>query len=491
MPNTYVWGNCDMKSVWSDTVKIPARESLKGNKKADVAVIGGGMAGLLIAYYLQKQGKRVIVLEANRIAGGQTKNTTAKITSQHGVMYSKLEQQLGEKYAKAYASACQEAIDAFEHLIREEEINCHFERVHSYLYSLHDKDELMKELVSARRAGLPVSFREKLPLPFRTEGAVCFENQAQFHPLEFVKAISEKLIIYEHTKVLTVKGHHVNTEHGTVHAEHVVFATQYPFLRSPGFYFLRQHQERSYVMAIEGVEKWEGMYYGTERGDLSFRWYENILLVGGGGHRTGELKGICGYTALEAQISSLFGSYREVARWSAQDCMPHDDLYFIGRYSMYLPNWYVATGFKKWGMTGAMLSAQIITDLICGRENPYAKIFAPKRLHRRVARPNLRHDLCVSTVSVGKGYFHWPIRSTQYPAKGEARIIRRGIKRLGVYRDEKGKLHTVSVKCPHLGCELAWNSEEKTWDCPCHGSRFHYDGKLIDGPAQKEIGVTQ
>lgn len=480
-----------MKSIWSDTVKIPKREPLKGNKRADVVVIGAGMAGLLTAYYLQKYGKRVIVLEADRIAGGQTKNTTAKITSQHGLIYTKLEQEFGEKYAKAYAKASQEAIEHFAKLIEEEKMDCHFERVNSYLYSTSDKEELMRELAAARRAGIRVSFRDKLPLPFQTKGAVCFENQAQFHPLEFIKHLSEKLIIYENTKVLNVKGHHVNTEHGTVYAEKVVFTTQYPFLRSPGFYFLRQHQERSYVIAIKNIEKWDGMYYGTEYGDLSFRWYEDILLVGGGGHRTGETKGVCGYTSLEAQISALFGKYTEVARWSAQDCMPHDDLYFIGRFSLYLPHWFVATGFKKWGMTGSMVSAQIIADLICEKENAYVKIFAPKRLHCKASKKNLSHDLCVSASAIGRGYFHWPIRKTQYPKKGEARIIRRGTKRLGVYHDEKGKLHTVSVKCPHLGCELAWNPEEKTWDCPCHGSRFHYDGKLIDGPAQKEIGISQ
>ena len=480
-----------MKSIWTDTVNIPEREALKGNKKADVAVIGAGMAGILIAYYLQKQGKRVIVLEADRIAGGQTKNTTAKITSQHGLFYSKLADTFGERFAGAYARANQEAIEQFARLVEEEEMDCHFERVNSYLYATKDKSELMREYETARKLKIPVHFREKLPLPFQTKGAVCFENQAQFHPLEFIKHISEKLIIFERTKVVNVKGNYVNTEHGSVYANQIVFATHYPFLRSPGFYFFREHQERSYVIAIQGVEKWEGMYYGTAPGDLSFRWYEDILLVGGGGHRTGEAKGVCGYTALEAQICSLFGTYKEVARWSAQDCMPHDDRYFIGRYSLYLPHWYIASGFKKWGMTGAMVSAQMITDLICGKENPYTNIFAPKRLHFRASKQKLGHDLCVSACKVGRGYFHWPITKTQYPEKGKACVIRRGLKRLGVYRDEKGTLHAVSVKCPHLGCELSWNPEEKTWDCPCHGSRFHYDGKLIDGPAQKEIGVTR
>ncbi len=480
-----------MKSIWSDTVKIPERESLRGNKRAEVVVIGAGMAGILTAYYLQKQGRRVIVLEADRIASGQTKHTTAKITSQHGLIYSELEKLYGRLFAKTYADASQSAIEQYAALIEEEKIDCQFERVNSYLYSTKEKSQLLHELELAKKFGIPASFKEKLPLPFQTKGAVCFENQAQFHPLKFIKHLAESLIIFEHTKVLSVKGNCVQTEQGTVYADKIVFTTQYPFLRSPGFYFLRQHQERSYVIAIKDVKKWEGMYYGTEAGDLSFRWYNDILLVGGGGHRTGEPKGVYGYTALEAQICSLFGSYTEVARWSAQDCMPHDDLYFIGQYSLYLPHWFVATGFKKWGMTGSMIAAQVITDLICGKENPYAKIFAPKRLHCGASKKKLGQDLCVSASNVGKGYFHWPLTKTQYPKMGEAKIIRKGIKRLGVYCDEKGKLHTVSVKCPHLGCELAWNAEEKTWDCPCHGSRFHYDGKLVDGPGQKEIGISQ
>lgn len=278
----------EMDSIWSQTVQIPERKALTTEEMADVAVIGAGIAGLLTAYYLQKEGKKVVVLEADRIAGGQTKNTTAKITSQHGMIYSSLIENYGEEKARLYAGANEMAIKEYEELIKKEQIDCHFERLSSYLYSTEDADKLKKEAKAAASLGIKSYFTQKNALPFKAVGAVCFEEQAQFHPLEFVKRLAEALIIYEKTRVLKVKGHCIETNRGKVFAKYIVFTTHYPFPNVPGLYFARQHQERSYVLALSGIPKWEGMYYSADENGISFRWFHDILLFGGGGHRTGK-----------------------------------------------------------------------------------------------------------------------------------------------------------------------------------------------------------
>ncbi|MCM1084332.1 MAG: FAD-dependent oxidoreductase [Clostridium sp.] len=474
-----------MESIWRMETDIEKRAALKGNIKTEVAVIGAGMAGILTAYFLMKQGKHVVVLEKNRIGNGQTGNTTAKITSQHGYIYSTLVKYYGEKNARLYARANEAAIADYRRLIDQENIDCCFEMADSYLYSQKDDALLKKEFHIAKKLGLPVSYVEDTELPFAVKGALCFKNQAQLQPLAFVKHIARHLTIYENTEVLHVSGHKIRTNNGTVYADSIVFAAHYPFPKVPGFYFLRQHQERSYVIAIRGIPKFKGMYYPVEQG-LSLRWYQDMLLVGGGAHRTGESTLGKGYTGLKKQIDTIYKDYTEVARWSAQDALSHNELPFIGHFSVLRPYWYVATGFKKWGMTGSMIAAQINTALICGKENEFARLFTPQRLHPIASCKKLFSDLGVSMKGLSKGQFYIPIREKSKPLKGQAKIVRCGIRRYGLYTDDDGTLHAISVKCPHMGCELAWNSETRTWDCPCHGSRFTCDGALLDGPSLKD-----
>ena len=474
------------ESIWSRTTEIPPRRPLPGDVTADAAVIGAGMAGILTAFLLSRRGISVIVLEADRIAGGQTKNTTAKITSQHGLFYQKLIRTAGKDRARLYASANESAVEEFETLIREEQIHCHFKRLPSYLYSRDParQADLEREARAASALGIRACFTGQTGLPFETVGAVRFENQAQFHPLEFIKALSDQVTVYEKTRVIRVKGHTVYTNRGTVTARHIVFATHYPFVNVPGFFFTRLHQDRSYCLGLSGTAPLDGMYYSVDKNGLSLRWNEDTLLLGGGSHRTGKNTAGGEYQRLKKAAKQYYPDSRIIARWSAQDCMPHDDIPFIGRYSVFRPYWYVATGFKKWGMTSSMLSAMIIRDLICGLESPYAKLFCPQRFHIRASLPSLLADLGESVVSLTKGAFHLPLRAVDLK-EGHGGIIRIGLKRYACYKDEKGILHKTSARCPHLGCELKWNPAERTWDCPCHGSRFDYDGNLIDNPAQK------
>ncbi len=438
-----------MKSIWSQETDISERKPLAGDREAEVVVIGAGMAGLLTAYFLKKRGKNVVVLEADRIAGGQTKNTTAKITSQHGLVYHSLIKQIGKERARLYAGANENAIREYHRLVEEENISCGFEMLSSNLYSRLDEEQLKKEAEAAAELGILACFTKENELPFEVAGLVCFENQAQFQPLEFIRQISKKLEVYEGTRVTTVNGHTIQTPQGKVEAEHIVFATHYPFINVPGFYFLRQHQERSYVLALSGIEPYKAMYYGVDKGDFSFRSQDDIMLFGGGAHRTGEkcCEGV--YQMLSGQAKEYFPGCREITRWSAQDCMPHDGIPFIGRYSMFRPYWYVATGFKKWGMTSSMIAAKIITEQVCGGENPYEKLFTPQRIFLRASAKNFIKDAGESTKGLLAGCFH------------------------------------PGSRCPHMGCRLIWNPNERSWDCPCHGSRFELNGTLIDNPAQK------
>lgn len=475
-----------MESVWSKEVTIPERSSLKEDLQVEAAVIGGGMAGILTAYALKCQGKEVIVLEADRIAGGQTKNTTAKITCQHGMIYDKLIKFYGKEKASVYARASKISIDAFEWLIKEKKIECGFERVSAYLYSLCDDRKLRKEAIAANYLGIPAFFTKETKLPFPVKGAVCFENQAQFHPLLFLKEISKELTIYEKTKVLSVKGHEIRTGEGTVRAKHIIFAAHYPIINVPGFYFLRQHQERSYVLAAKGIEKPEGIYYSVDKNGLSIRSTKDYVLFGGCSHRTGENKAGGKYEELRNIAGHYFPDFKETACWSAQDCIPHDGLPFIGKYSIFRPYWYVATGFKKWGMTSSMLAAFIICDQICGKKNPYQKLFSPQRLHIMAGLCNFLKDVGKSIKGLVKGAFHLPFKELEALPKGQGGIVRIGFRRFACYKDEQGRIYKISPRCPHMGCELEWNPDELSWDCPCHGSRYDYRGNLLACPAQKE-----
>lgn len=474
-----------MESIWCKDIELKERKPLPGNTSADIVVIGAGMAGILTAYLLKQQGKNVIILEADRIAGGQTKNTTAKITSQHGLIYDKLIRKYGRKKARLYARANEEAIQKFQQIVEQNHIDCDFQRIPAFLYSTQEEELLRKEAEAAARLGLPVSFQESSSLPFSTVGAVRFENQAQFHPLKFIQGIAEHLVIYENTMVYSVKGHKIYTNRGLVTAERIVFATHYPFLIIPGFYFIRQHQERSYIVAFSGAGKLEGVYYSIDEQGLSLRTEEDLLLVGAGGHRTGKNEAGGKYEYIRKQAERYFPEGREVAHWSAQDCVTHDMLPFIGAYSIFRPYWYVASGFQKWGMTLSMVSAMIICNEICGIPHPYGKLFTPWRCHPLVSAPKLAVDLGTSIKGLLAGYHLFSCGREEDLEYGHGGIVRKGFRRYGCYRDEQGKFHRISLRCPHMGCELLWNPDEKSWDCPCHGSRFDYDGRLIDNPARE------
>lgn len=430
-----------MLSVWKDNSKLPEFEKLRGDLNTDVLIIGGGMAGILCAYMLEKAGVDYALVEAETICSGITGNTTAKITSQHGLIYDKLVREFSVEEARMYLSANEAALEKYRELCAD--IDCGFEIKDSYVYSLSDRNKLEKEMTALGKIGYPAELVENLPLPVRTVGAVKFNAQAQFDPLRFVSAIAKGLSIYEHTKVLELIGTKARTADGEINAEKVVVTTHFPFINKHGSYFLKMYQHRSYVIALENAQDVGGMYVDEDKKGMSFRNYGGLLLLGGGGHRTGKQGG--GWVELESFAARNYPQAVEKYLWAAQDCMTLDGMPYIGYYSKNTPELLVAAGFNKWGMTSAMMSASILTDMLLGRKNEYARLFSPSR---SILRPQLAANGLEAVVNL---------------------------------------LTPSKKRCPHLGCALKWNSQERTWDCPCHGSRFTEDGKLIDNPATGDL----
>lgn len=430
-----------MNSLWTETAELPRFEQLKKDIRTDVLIIGGGMAGILCAYRLKQAGVDCVLAEASRICSGITKNTTAKLTLQHGLLYQKLIDRFGTERAKMYLEANQAALAEYRSICRK--IDCGFEEKDAFTYSLNDRKKIEKELAALERLGFEAELAESLPLPFETAGAVRFRNQAQFHPLKFISAIVKGLPIYENTRVQELTEHTAVTANGRITADKMIVATHFPFINKHGSYFLKMYQHRSYVIALENAPDVGGMYVDEADKGMSFRNAENLLLLGGGDHRTGKQGG--NWAELEDFAGRHYPEACEKYRWATQDCMTLDGVPYIGRYSKRTPDFYVATGFNKWGMTSSMVSARILTDMITGRKNPYAPVFSPSR---SILHPQLAVNAFESAVNL---------------------------------------LTPSSKRCPHLGCALKWNPQEHSWDCPCHGSRFTQNGKIIDNPATGDL----
>lgn len=476
-----------MKSVWSESCNFEKRDTLKGDIEAQNLVIGGGIAGILIGYMLKKNGLDVVLIDGDSIANGNTKNTTAKITSQHDLIYNKLINEFGEQKAKEYARANELAIKKYKEIIDEKNIDCDFEEMPAYVYSLKETDKIKEEVEAAKKLGIDAEYVTEVELPFEIKGAVKFNNQAQFNPLKFLKDISSDLIIYENTRALEIKEKLVITNRGNIRANNIIVATHYPIMNVPGFYFLKMHQERSYVLALENAQVLHGMYIDEDESGYSFRNYNNLLLFGGIKQRTGDNEVGGSYNKLRNASKALYPEAKEVAYWSAQDCMTLDGIPYIGKYAEDTPNIYVATGFNKWGMTSSMVAAMIISDMIVGKENDFSEIFSPRRFDLSLSINTAAKDIVETAKNFIAQKIYIPSSEIEHIKKGHGGIVEYKDEKVGVYKNQEGEVFIVSTKCAHLGCQLHWNADELTWDCPCHGSRFDYKGRLIDSPTTKDI----
>ena len=488
-------------SVWIETGPAqPVFDELAGDVVADVAVIGGGIVGITTALLLTEAGAGVALLEADRLAHGVTGHTTAKVTSQHGLIYARLRSRFGLDGARTYADANETALAWIADRVERDRIDCDFRRRAAYVYatSSSERAQVEAETEAAAAAGLPAGMAEAVPLPFATDGAERFDDQAEFHVRRYLLALVDALAaggcrIFEGTRAVEVDSHEqpavVKTAGGRVVADQVVVATHYPFL-DRSLAFARVHPERSYALVcrIAGTPP-DGMLISAGSPTRSVRAVpvdgEELLLVGGEGHRTGtggdtEER----YRRLEAFAREHWDVRSVEYRWSAQDNTTVDHVPYVGRLSPREQRVFMATGFAKWGMTGGTAAALLLADLLTGRENPWAALLDPSRLTLRASAPRLvKENLQAGLRFVGDRVTKPALRPAEELAAGEGDIVRLNGERVAAYRDDDGALHAVSPTCTHLGCQVNFNAAERSWDCPCHGSRFAPDGSVLQGPA--------
>lgn len=432
-----------MDSIWIDTVDMPTFPKLQQDLHTDVLIIGGGICGMLCGYFLEQAGIDHIIVEGCRIGSGVTKNTTGKITAQHGIIYQHLIRDIGIEGAQLYLRANQQALEYYEELSYKFPID--FERKDAYTYTQKNRRKIEKEVEAVNKLGFPAEFVEHTSLPFEIQGAVRFPDQGQMHPLKLIKALASEQQIYEQTFVKDIQDGKAITDAGSIQADSIIIASHYPFLNKHGMYFMKLYQQRSYVLGIKDGPQMDGMYIDEAKGGLSFRNYGGYLLLGGGSHRTGKQGGK--FDDLYRFTNIYYPGKHVLYHWATQDCMPLDHRPYIGHYSSRTENLYTASGFQKWGMTSSMVAAAILCDMIQGNEHLGETVFSPSR---NMLKPQLALNAMESLLNL---------------------------------------CMPTLKRCTHMGCAVRWNPIERSWDCPCHGSRFAENGEVLDNPANKKLHI--
>ncbi|MCP8969627.1 FAD-dependent oxidoreductase [Ectobacillus ponti] len=489
---------------WRDSHKLPAFPRLNENLHVDVAVIGAGISGITTAYLLAKEGVKVALLDAGKILNGTTGHTTAKLTVQHSMTYAGLIQTHGQEKAKQYYEANLAGLNLVKELVESHSIDCDFSEQESWIYANTPSygKKLEQEFDAYQKLGIPGEMRTRLPFEIQIENAIMMGGQAQFHPLKYLSHLVREFqlmggIVYENTvaenvepgprpQVLLQNGHRV-------HCSYVVSSSHFPFYDGGGLYFMRMYADRSYVAAIKPKKEYPGgMFSSVDSPVRSFRYTpingEQLLLVGGENHRTGQGPDTMEhYEKLRDFAEEVFGIEEFTYRWSAQDLFTPDNVPYIGRISSKHENIFVATGYRKWGMTSGTAAGLILRDLITKKESPYEELYTPLRFHPAADVK----QVALNNVNVAAHFVAGKLDVTRKKIDelepDEGGVVTFGGKRAGAYRDTQGKLHVVDTTCTHLGCEVNWNSGDRTWDCPCHGSRFSYDGRVVEGPADQPL----
>jgi glycine/D-amino acid oxidase-like deaminating enzyme/nitrite reductase/ring-hydroxylating ferredoxin subunit len=490
------------ESIWVATTPETDYPALTADVEVDVAVVGAGIAGVTAAVLLKRAGKLVALLDAKRIVRGATGYTTAKVTAGHGVVYTQLADAFGEDGARIYAESNQAAVER----IAELGTDCDFERKDNYVVAEkpEEREQVEREAETMRRLGLPASFVTETPLPYGVAGAVRLENQAQFHPRKYLLALAETIPgegshVFENTRARFVNASEpcvVETEQGNVRATDVILATHLPFM-DRGLFFAKAHPHRSYAVAapIDPAKAPDGMFINAGQPTRSVRTIRDgdrlLIQTGGQGHKPG-LPGeeeSERYDVLEAFLREHWPDAGPVEyRWSTQDYMSVDRVPFVGRLNRRSKHVFVATGFNKWGMTAGTVAAEILSDTMLGRENPWASFYDSHRLDLRASAPKLVSE----NAQAGLMFFRQRLaRGEKRPpaelAPGEGALLNIGGLKRAVYKDESGEVHVLSPVCRHLWCYVEWNEAERTWDCPCHGSRYTGEGRLIQGPSVQDL----
>ena len=446
------------KSIWQQE-PMPTFSPLPSDERADAVIVGAGICGLLCAYMLRQKGLRdIVVIDANEVCSGVTATTTAKITSQHGLIYAKLLKGLGEERAKQYLDANETAIHYYREIIEREGIDCGFTPCNAWIYSKDDRQAIEDEVCAAQKLGMAAIFAHPTELSIKTIGAIQFPDQAHFHPLQFTRRICEILAadgcrIYTHTKATGIEDDVVITDRGEIRARHIISASHYPFIDKISLLFAKVFQERSYVLALQNAGPLKDVYLDCKKGGLSFRPYGELTLLGAYDHKSGHEADALHFDGLLKAANELYPSARAAFMWSAQDCMTHDGIPYIGKLK---DNIYVATGFNKWGMTSGMAAADIISDLILRGQSEFSEVFSLG--HRDIGLQ--AKSFCKESVDIAGNLL-------------------------------AGLTHTIEPVCTHMGCAVKWNPDEETWDCTCHGSRFDPEGNVICGPALKPLKKSE
>lgn len=493
------------QSYWIESAPPSSFPPLNENIDVDYAIVGAGITGITLAYLLAEKGHRVALFEANQIIHGTTGNTTAKITVQHDLIYDELIKNFGVDQALLYYKANNEAMKFIQRTAADLHIDCEWSEEDAYLYAqtAESADKLELEYKAYEKLGIPGELVQDIPLPIEVRAALRLSGQAQFHPVKFMNGLLARFVkaggqVYEHTridgkveqgdrqKIWTMDGKQIT-------CRHVIASSHFPFYDGLGLYFTRLHAERSYIIAVKPTTAYPGgMYLSVDEPKRSLRSVtingEQMVLIGGEAHKTGQGEPTYEYYQnLERFGEQTFGIQDIPYRWSAQDLLTLDKVPYIGPITASHPNVWVATGYKKWGMTTGIAAALLLKDQLMGQENPYAELFTPSRFK---PDPGIK-NLIVENFDVAKQLIGGKLEAVSRKADSlgldEGSVIQINGKRAGAYRDTEGKLHLVDTTCTHMGCEVKWNDGDRSWDCPCHGSRFNFKGEVLEGPALQSL----
>ena len=488
---------------WNETGEKTHYPRLDRSISADAVIIGGGITGVTCAYRLEEKGLKPVLIEAGALADGTTGNTTGKVTIQHAVLYYKLEEKYGAEAARNYALSQSSALDFVKKAVEKESIECQLAENTAYIFGVNEQewDTLEKEYAAAKKIGIEAELLKNSDFPPGNKGLLGYPRQYVFHPVRYLDglaraAAAKGAALYCDTKAIKLEPGDINTVYCegdiAVKAKHVVMATQYPFYDGPNLFFTRLYPIRTYGIAVRAVRDWpEGSYINVGNPTRSIRSHvekgERILIVVGESHYTGRGQGEVHYDNLVQFAEQVAGVGEVIAKWSAQDYDTPDDLPYIGRVSDN-SNIYVASGFRKWGLSNGTLAGMLIADLIeighCSYEGLYSRT-------RRDITSSLG-KMVAGTVNPVIELVKSKVEATQDVEglqPGEGRVIRYKGERAGVYRDEGDNVTVLDITCTHVGTELNFNAAERTWDCPAHGGRYNTDGKLLEGAPKDPLKV--
>lgn len=487
-----------MKTIWEN--KIKKFDKLNQNISCDTLIIGGGIAGIWCAYKLTKAGQKVCVLEANRIGSGVTAGSSSILTFAQELLYNTLINKHGTDTAKQYLSDTQKAIKEIVQVVKEEKINCDLQETNFVLYStkLCGAKKIVKEKKAFETLELNLDFVSLTELPHQSKKALLAKGSFLLDPLKLMAGLVDYLVkngaqIFEQTFVTSQPdGKILKIDNNTIHAKNFIVATHYPFINFPGFYFLKLYQSQNYTIVFKPPQKQESFALNTtyeciDKNGFEYRRVGKNILCLGPDVRTGKKTYHSKYRIIEEHLKEDFSEYKEITRFSAQDCITADQLPYAGLYSNFLNNVYVLTGFNKWGITNSYITSSVVCNMITKKISGTKNIYAPDRNNFFASIIQTVKNLGVDIAGWGENLISFDNKKIARIKKGQGATVKIKGKRVGIYRDENNKLHCVSATCTHLGCALKWNKDETSFDCPCHGSRFNTSGKVLNNPAFENL----